>query len=331
MSTRWESYCNTSTDLIAIDPLIDTYDTKRVIEGFTHGSDSLYTKADAGYISALFRDGVSLGAAQANAVAVNTDGEWYYDATTDLLTICTTANPDTVHRFQAGVSWVNVKTEAVSRASEFVRAYLNKPILRRTGTGVQGESARDWDDVIIMATAYLACSYLIEPYDREKAAALRLRAYNSEFGVGKFESGLLDQIKRGDIALWNEITRSYTIGTPREVAMNVDSTGTIVDTAGTASTAFDLIKIIITVAGTFTEGSASTIKFSVYTGDSTGLKTVLAQSGTTITGGYQYTAHGIYVRFSAGKYNISDEWEIEVRGGQPEAGVKVRETLLVRI
>lgn len=331
MSTRWESYCNSTTDLQAVEPQIDTFDLKRVIEGFSHVTDGIYTKGDCGYIEALFRDGVSLGAAQSTAVAVNVDGEWHYDSTTDFLTVCSTANPDTVHRYQGGRLWATVKTEAVSRASEFVRVYLNKPIMPRIGVGVQGESLREWDDVIIQSAAYLACSYLIEPYDRERASALRLRAYNSEFGVGKLESGLLDQIKRGDIALWNEVTRTYTTGVPQEVSIDGASSGSIIDTAGTATTAFDVIGIKITTAGAFTHGIASPVKFSVYTGDSTGLKTVTAQSGTTITGGYQYLAHGIYVRFAPGKYGLNDEWQIEVRGGQPEAGVKVRETLLTRL
>jgi hypothetical protein len=331
MSTRWESYCNTTTDLIQVEPQIDSFDTKRVVEGFTHVTDGVYTRGDVGYITALWRDGVTLGAAQATAAAVNADGEWHYDSTTDLLTVCTTGNPDTVHRYQAGRAWSDVKSEAVARASEFVRVYLNKPILKRVGTGVQGDSLREWDDVIIQSAAYLACSYLIEPYDAEKAAALRLRAYNSEFGVSTVNSGLLDMIKRGDIALWNEVSRAYNSGAVREVNQDISSTGAIIDTIGTAATVFDLVKVLITTGGTISEGSASTVVFSVYTGSSTGLKTTLAQSGVVIDGSYQYLAHGIYGRFSVGKYTVSDEWEIEVRGSDPEAGVKAKSIELRRL
>lgn len=331
MSSRWESYANTTTDLLQVEPQIDSFDTKRVVDGFTNFVDDIYTRGDVGYISALWRDGVALGAAQSTAGAVNTDGEWHYDSTTDLLTICSSENPDTVHRYQTGQVWADVKSSAVARASEFVRVYLNKPILKRVGVGVQGESLREWDDVIIQATAYLACSYLIEPYDAEKAAALRLRAYNSEFGVGKFDSGLLDMIKRGDIALWHEVSRTFNSGAVREVSVNADSTGSIIDTVGKASTTFDLVKVIIKATETFTEGSASAVMFSVYTGSSTGLKTTLEQTDVVVNGSYQYLAHGIYGRFSPGKYTLDDEWEIEVRGSEPEVGVRAKSIELRRL
>jgi len=331
MSTRWESYCNTTTDLLQVEPHIDSYDTKRVLEGWTVVGSGVYTKSDVGYISALYRDGVDLGAAQATAGVVNTDGEWHYASGTDLLTICTTSAPDTVHRFQTGQAWSDVKTAAVSRASEFVRVYLNKPIMRRVGVGVQAESLREWDDVIIQATAYLACSYLVEPYDAERAAALRLRAYNSEFGVGKFDSGLLDMIKRGDIALWHEVNTAYQKGAIREVTIDMSTTGTLVDTLGVAQTTFDLIKVKIVTGAALTEGSASTVTFAVYIGDGTGLKTYQTQTATVMDGSYQYLAHGIYGRFSPGKYTANDEWEVEVRGQEPEAGVKVRSIELRRM
>jgi len=327
MSTRWESYCNTTTDLFAVEPQIDSFDRKRIIQGFTLVSGSVYTKGNAGYIARLFRNGVDLGTAQATSGAVDTDGEWHYDSATDVLTICSSSNPNTVSTYEAGQVWSTLKTEAVARASEFVRAYLAKPIIKRSGTGEMSESLRDYDDVIIMATAYLACSFLIDPYDMERGTALRMKAYS-----GLPDSpGILDLIKRGDIALWNEITAGYNTGVPRVVTVDATTTGGIVETVGTATVAFDKVKVIIGTGGTITEGSASSVTYSVYVASSTGLKTSQAVSAAVVDCSYQPLAHGIWVRFSPGKYTANDEWEVEVRGGQPEAGTKARTIMLTRL
>jgi len=326
MSTRWESYCNTTTDLMVVEPSIDSYDRKRLINGFTLVSGSVYTKGNAGYIAALFRNGVSLGAAQSTSGAVDTDGEWHYDSDTDVLTLCSSTNPNTVSSIEAGQVWSTMKSEAVARASEFVRSFLARPIIKRTGTGEQGESLRDYDDNVIRATAYLACAELIEPYDMEKAVRLMARAYDPTQAV----PGILDLIKRGDLAMWNEVTSGYNTGIVRTVAVDASTTGGIVETAGSSTVAWDKIKVKIITGGTFTEGTASAVTFSVWVCDTTGVKMSEVTTAEVITGAYQYLAHGIDGRFAAGKYTANDEWEVEVRGGAPEAGTKAGNVTLTR-
>jgi len=208
MSTRWESYCNTTTDLLQVEPHIDSYDTKRVLEGWTVVGSGVYTKSDVGYISALYRDGVDLGAAQATAGVVNTDGEWHYASGTDLLTICTTSAPDTVHRFQTGQAWSDVKTAAVSRASEFVRVYLNKPIMRRVGVGVQAESLREATLQALLSTGDRRAGELLALADREGNVAAALRAWSVD------PAAWLTRVREpGDVLPWDAVdpgvTREY--------------------------------------------------------------------------------------------------------------------------
>ena len=80
---------------------------------------------------------------------------------------------------------------------------------------------------------------------------------------------------------------------------------------GVPSTEWDLIKIIITTAGTFTVGSASTVKYTSYTGNDTGLKISETQSATIIDGSFQPVGHGMEVRMAPGVYSSNDEWELE--------------------
>jgi hypothetical protein len=212
--------------------------------------------------------------------------------------------------------WETVKTEAVNRASERVRSLLpNKQILPRVGVGTQSETLRDYEDNIIRATASLACSQLVYSVNAELATALELRIDDPDT-----DNGLLNRIKSSEIALWHEVTENVQEGILTVVSLNASTTGSIIDTKGKATTSFDIIKIIITAGGTFETGVASAVTYSIYIGDQTGLQTVVTMANTVIDGNYQYAAHGVYIRFSAGVYATNDTWNLELRGDPVEAG-----------
>ena len=207
MSTYLESYCNITTDLYAVEPNVDGFDQKRRIFGHsstvTEASPAdVYTYHNTGFVGMLYRDGAELGAAQANAAAVDgaVDGEWYYDAAGDYLKVASVADPDTTHELMAGQDWVTVKTEAVGRASEMVRSLCGKPLMKRTGTGTQSETLRDWEDIIVRSAATIAVADLVRPYDFGKAAEIMSLVHTPD------GTGWLDMIRKGDIALWNEVT-----------------------------------------------------------------------------------------------------------------------------
>lgn len=321
MSTYLESYCNITTDLYAVEPNIDGFDQKRRITGHsatvTEASPAdVYTYHNTGFVGMLYRDGAELGAPQASAAAVDgaLDGEWYYDAAGDFLKVASVADPDTAHELQAGQDWVTVKTEAVGRASEMVRSLCGKPIMKRTGTGIQSETLREWEDIIVRSAATIAVADLVRPYDFPKAAELWSLVHTAN------GTGWLDMIRKGEIPLWNEVTPAKQEGIVREVAVSANSTGSIVDVQGTATVRWDAVKVVINTGGTFAKGTASTVTYSVWIGDSTGLKMLKVVDAQTITGAYQQMAHGLYIRFGAGVYTADDEWEVMCAGTEAEAG-----------
>lgn len=321
MSTYLESYCNTTTDLQAVEPNLDGYNQKRRITGHhsivASGSPAdVYTYYGTGFISMLYRDGAEMGAAQATAVAVdgNVDGEWYYDAEGDFLKFASVADPDTSHEMAAGQDWVTVKTEAVGRASEMVRSLAGRPIMKRLGTGQQSETLREWEDIVVRSAATIAVADLIRPYDFDRAAQLASLAYNPE------GTGWLDMIRKGTIALWNEVTPEKQQGLVTEISQNASSTGTIADVQGTASVRWDAVKVKIITGGTFAPGTASTVTYSVWVGDTTGLKNTQVVTAAVIDGSYQSLAHGLSIRFAPGVYTAADEWEVLCAGTEAEAG-----------
>ena len=103
-------------------------------------------------------------------------------------------------------------------------------------------------------------------------------------------------------------------GIIREVSINANSTGSVIDVRGRPSVDWDVIKIVISTAGTFTSGSASTVKYDTFVKDDTGLKIDKSTNAEVIDGGYQDVGHGMQVRFSPGVYTINDEWELEISG-----------------
>jgi hypothetical protein len=329
MSSYFESYCNITTDLQAVEPVIDSYDVKRELGGWAAtNAAKVYACFDCGHVTKLYRDGEDLGDAEASQPDVRVDGDWYYDPDADVVYLYSTNDPATTHRLEAGRKWSDVKTEAVAHASDFVRAYVSKPIIKRTGTGAQSESLRDYDDSIIRATATLACSYLIQPHDMERGAQLRGMVYNPG---NPNEPGLLDMVRDGRIPLWNETSTAAGKGVVNAVSLDATTTGTIADVEGTPTVSFDAIKVVIETGGTITQGSTSTVTYSAYVAGSDGLKTTQVVDSEAINCQYQSIGQGMYARFTAGVYVAADEWEVEVRGGKPEAGTGRRTISLRRI
>jgi len=327
MTTFEVAFANTTTDLTYVCPDIEQFDQKKLIQGWVVDSGSRYKSANCGYISMLYRDGQELGAAQANAAAVDADKKWYFDSEADMVYLFNSAgDPDTNNVIEGGQDWVTVKTEHVNRAADFIRSYINKPIFPREGTGYQSPTGRMYEDIIIRSNAILACSSLIRPYDPERADNIEKRAYDVENGTG-----YLDRIKSGEISLWNEVTERKGIGIVREVSLDSSTTGNIVDTKGTPTIAWDVVKVAIVTGGTFAQGTESTVTYSTWVQDSTGLKNSAYVEADIIDGSFQTLAWGVSIRFSAGNYVADDEWEIEIAGDEIESGSSIKTIDLRRV
>jgi len=309
MSTYEQAYSNTTTDLVAVVPELESYDQKKLITNWVLHSGQVYRADSVGFISQLYKNGKDLGAAESSLVNVDDDNKWYYDSANDVVYIDKESNPPNEDRMEAGVDWVTLKTRVNNEQSERIRSYVGRPLLPRKGVGTESASSRQWDWILIRSNALLTCAELIRPFNQEKAEMLERQAVDPEF-----EMGLLDRLKKGDYKLWNETTSDKVQGV-RDVAIDATTTGSIIDIKG-EPTSTDILKIQIQTGGTLVSGSASTLTYSVWGGNSSGVKVSQIVNAQILTGGWDFVGHGISMRMSPGLYVANDEWEVELMGGE---------------
>jgi len=309
MSSYEQAYSNTTTDLVAVVPELESYDQKKLITNWVLHSGQVYRADSVGFISQLYKNGKDLGAAESSLVNVDDDNKWYYDSANDVVYIDKESNPPNEDRMEAGVDWVTLKTRVNNEQSERIRSYVGRPLLPRKGVGTESASSRQWDWILIRSNALLTCAELIRPFNQEKAEMLERQAIDPEF-----EMGLLDRLKKGDYKLWNETTSDKVQGV-RDVAIDATTTGSIIDIKG-EPTSTDILKIQIQTGGTLVSGSASTLTYSVWGGNSSGVKVSQIVNAQILTGGWDFIGHGVSMRMSPGLYVALDEWEVELMGGE---------------
>ena len=312
MSTYQESYCDTTTDLAFIEPYLGEYDHKRVLASnwVESGVSNLYYLHNSSDVSGqLYKD----GAEQTKVTDTpNANNEYEYDSGSDRLQfymggLCVSAMNSTI--FESSRDWSDLKTEAVKRASDFIRSYLPFPIYKNKGIGTSDAVGNEYPEIIVRSTAVMAVESLIRPYDVEKADLIKNQAINEQ------GTGWLDMLRTGQITLYSSEGESKHKGILSPVTINANTTGGIVDIKGRSNYPWDVIKIIIANGGTITAGSAnSTVTFSSYIGNENGLKLELMASAEVIDCYWQLIGHGMFVRFAPGLYTTNDEWQLEVSG-----------------
>ena len=303
------SYCDRE-DLAFVKGDIGQYDRKSSIQNWVTSSGIIRKSAYVGQpVSMVYRDGLELGSAQASSGAVDTDGEWYYDSDEDVLWVASSNNPAVACVIEIGTDVATLQNEAIKRASDFIRSYVNKTILARSGTNQADATGDTYEEIITRSCAILAVSYLIKPHDRDLSDYYEKQVVDKETGMG-----FLDRIKRGEIKLWNEASERMGEGIVSVISQNTNSTGSIVDTRGQANVAYDNIKVIVTTGGTFALGTASPVRIDSYVSDDTGLQMLQQASNEKVDGSYIAIGRGISVRFSAGVYTADDTWSVEVNG-----------------
>ena len=199
---------------------------------------------------------------------------------------------------------------ALKRASDMVRSMVGVPIYKQKDSAM----GNSFPEIIVLNTATLACYYMIAPYDINKANELKARVTNDE-GTGD-----LDKVRSGQYILEQDESSEKNAGIIREISLNENTTGRVLDVRGKPF-AWDRLKIKITNGATLTYGSASSITYDVYTGDSSGLKIVKSVDGETVTGNWDIASNGMEILFSEGLYTTNDEWELECN---PEISTRVQ-------
>ena len=264
---------------------------------------------NSGYVSQLYKDGEEQTSVTDTP---NANNEFEYDAGSDRTQffmggLSVSAMNSTV--FESSRDWATLKTEAVKRASDFIRGFLPFPIYPNKGIGTADAVGNDYPEIIVRSTAIMAVESLIRPYDVEKADEIKSQAINEQ------GTGFLDMLRTGQVHLYSSESEYKKRGILRSISTNANTTGGIVDVRGTPSYEWDKIKIIISNGGTITEGSAnSSVKFNSFVGNENGLKLQQMATDEVIDCYWQLVGHSMYVRFSAGLYTTNDEYELEISG-----------------
>lgn len=312
MSTYHESYCDTTTDLLFVEPYLSEYDHKRALSSnwIASGTTHLFYLYNTGDCSGqVYKDGKELTAVTDEP---NANDEYRYTASTDLLEhYSSTGSATTLNSsvFEASRDWSDLKTEAVKRASDFIRNYLPFPIYPNKGVGTSDAVGNDYPEIIVRSTAIMAVESLVRPYDDEKANLIKSQAINDE------GSGYLDMLRTGQISLYSSESEQKYKGILSPVTVNSNTTGSVVDVKGRASTQWDVIKIVIANGGTITAGSENTsVTYSTFTKNEKGLKLNQDTNAEIIDCGWQSVGHNMWIRFAPGLYTTNDEWQLEVSG-----------------
>ena len=304
-------YCE-ADDLRYICPEIGQYDSKRILNSnwVASGTSHLFYLYDSGTVDQLYVDGQEMTVVTDTP---NADNEYKYNSATDLLELYQnggSANTLNSSIVESGADFTTHVSNSIKRASDMVRSMVGVPIYKQKDSAM----GNSFPEIIVLNTATLACYYMIAPYDINKANELKARVTNDE-GTGD-----LDKVRSGQYILEQDESSEKNAGIIREISLNANTTGRVLDVRGKPF-AWDRLKIKITNGATLTYGSASSITYDVYTGDSSGLKIVKSVDGETVTGNWDIASNGMEILFSEGSYNTNDEWELECN---PEISTRVQ-------
>ena len=152
MSTYETTYCNTTTDLLFIAPYLSEFDGKRVLASnfITTDTSNLYQLNNSGYVDQLYKDGIEMTAVTDTP---NVDNEYNYSSSTDSFQFFLSSSSVSALNssvFEASSDWATLKSDAVKRASDFIRGFLPFPIYPNKGVGTQDSTERDVPEIIVI-------------------------------------------------------------------------------------------------------------------------------------------------------------------------------------
>lgn len=288
----------TQRDIYDIYPNIDEFDSKAVVYGWKVDSGSRYKAENCGLVTVLFADGENLGSAQSSRTDVDSDGEWYYDSTSDVVYYYNSStNPQNL-LMEAGEDNSTYKSRMISNATEYFNSKIDRTLPKEMFVKEDGT----YDYFVKRTVALLAAGFMIKAYEPESDIAEAL--------LEEAENNMLD-LNEGRVKLGFQTSGDMSQGIVKKIS--VSGALNIVDTRGDYMGSYDKIKIIITKAG-----AIGTATYSVYTKNEDGLKNNLSVTNEVINGDYQSLTGGLQIRFAGSSDSsaaiLNDEWELEVAG-----------------
>lgn len=293
------TYC-THRDLEDVFPNVNDYDSKEPVYGWAdEGTSNLYEAQNIGLITQLFKDGENLGSAEANKAAVNSNDEWFYDSTNDVVYFYHSSSNPADLLMESGEDFATLVTRITKNASRYFDSRVDGTLPRDQWKDRDG----NYDYLIVRTVALIATSFLLKAHDPMNPM---LDKFEEEYNMN------LGLLNGGQARLSHQNSADSSKGILREVG-SISGSIRPVDTRGHWSGSYDLIKITIGTGGVL-----GTATYNVWVKDGDKLKATQVVTNEKINGDYQVLAGGLQVRFAGGvdsdTATSSDEWEVEVFG-----------------
>ena len=276
-------------------------------------SGNLHLFRDSGYVDTLFLNGEELAAAQSSSGAVDTNGEWFYNSSTNQVEYYNSSYSSTTINeqvFEAGIDFSTFIDQQLVNASFELNNIIDKryptpipkhPMYDANSTAVS--AVPEYDPIIIKATCYITASNLIRSKEgtSEEADMYYEKVTNID------GTGIADRLNKGDYKLAYEVDSGDSKGKIRTIT----KTGSmdIIEAAGDyVGESFDLLRITCTTAGVY---GVAKCKVEYYGAN----KLYGSESADNlVTGGLEDWGGlgGLRIRFQGSSMAEDDQWEIEV-------------------
>jgi hypothetical protein len=302
----------TWSDVRSVLATVDDFDLKIPLNEENFVAATQDTMSNCGYVARLYRDGVDLGAAAATAVACDSDGDWYYESTTDLLTTFNTNDPDTYDWMAAPDTLANIQAKFMNTGAEMFEA-VNPRFPRPLPKTDRSYSGASYEAGIVKGVALFAAREAIINSDPGSPELFKVESqlWNEQ------ETGLIDLIKKGELKFEFEKTDSDEHGEIVPGTLNAATTGHPQETFGESSVPFAKVKASIVTGGTITYGTAGTVTYQVTDGDGTTLVSATLIDIDAI----QPVGHGVSISWADGVYTADDFWYIYIRSHSTSSGL----------
>tara|TARA_Y100001973_G_C5186424_1_gene328151 strand:- start:160 stop:1161 length:1002 start_codon:yes stop_codon:yes gene_type:complete len=273
-------------------------------------SGNLHLFRDSGYVDTLFLNGEELAAAQSSSGAVDTNGEWFYNSSTNQVEYYNSSYSSTTINeqvFEAGIDFSTFIDQQLVNASFELNNIIDKryptPIPKHPmyDANSTAESAvPEYDPIIVRATCYIAASNLIR--SKEGVSEEADMYYDKVTNIDG--TGIADRLNKGDYKLAYEVDSGDSKGNIRAGSGNGGSMD-IVETGGAyVGEPYENLLITCTTGGAYGVAIVKVAHFGndkIQGSEKTNIK---------ITGGLQSIYSGWYCRFQGATMNSGDTWEI---------------------
>ena len=277
-------------------------------------SGNLHLFRNSGYVDKLFLNGEELAAAQSTSGAVDSNGEWYYNADTNQVEYynsnysSTTINEQV---FESGQDFTTFLEQSLTDGALELHNYLDMrfstPIEKQKQIDIDTASSSatsEYDPIIVKSNCYITAANLI----RAKEGTSEEADYYESLVTNPEKTGLIDKLNDGIYKLSSEVDANDKKG---KIVYRVDSNGSmdLVELSGQyAGEHYDRLKVAVSTSGNY-----GTSKFTVSYLSDDKLEGATS-SPEIITGGLQHIHNGLYGRWSGTAGHTSDYWIVEVYG-----------------